>query len=59
MDKLNLFAGYNFTKNNDDISDIVEYQNMHAISAGVGYSVTDKLYEWIVFRLRQYDKRHN
>lgn len=45
MDKVNLFAGYNYTKiNDDDIPAIVEYQNTHGISAGVGYSVTDKLY---------------
>lgn len=45
MDKVNLFAGYNYTKNNDDdIPYTVAYQNVHGISAGIGYSATDKVY---------------
>lgn len=45
MDKLNLFTGYNYTKNNDDdVPDAVTNQNTHAINIGAGYSITDKLY---------------
>ncbi|MFA6189319.1 MAG: transporter [Sulfuricurvum sp.] len=45
MDKINLFAGYNFTMtNDDDIPNTVVYQNAHGMSAGVGYSVNEKLY---------------
>lgn len=45
MDKVNLFAGYNYTKNNDDdVPNAVTYQNAHGISAGVGYLVNEKLY---------------
>ncbi len=46
IDRINLFAGYNFTKINDD--DIptygITYQNTHAYNAGVGYYLTNKWY---------------
>lgn len=46
IDRVSLFAGYNFTKiNDDDIPDWgVIYQNTHAYSAGVGYYMTRKWY---------------
>lgn len=45
VDQLNLFAGYNYTKNNDDdVPDTIAYQNTHAINIGAGYMITDKLY---------------
>jgi len=46
IDRVNLFAGYNFTKINDD--DIpyynITYQNTHAYNAGVGYYLNNKWY---------------
>jgi hypothetical protein len=45
IDRLNLFAGYNFTKvNDDDIASFVTYQNTHAYNAGMGYYMTNKWY---------------
>lgn len=45
INRVNLFAGYNFTKiNDDDIPNFVTYQNTHAYSAGVGYYMTNKWY---------------
>lgn len=45
IDKLNLFAGYSFTVNNDkDIANVVAYQDAHAYSAGLGYYLTSKWY---------------
>ena len=45
IDKLNLFAGYNFTMiNDDDVANVVTYQNTHAYSGGVGYYLTPKWY---------------
>lgn len=45
INRLNLFAGYNFTKiNDDDIPNLVTYQNTHAYSAGLGYYMTPKWY---------------
>ncbi len=45
INRLNLFAGYNFTKiNDDDIPGLVTYQNTHAYSGGIGYYMTPKWY---------------
>lgn len=45
IDKVSLFAGYNFTQiNDDDVAGVVSYQDTHAYSGGVGYSLTPKLY---------------
>ena len=49
--RLNLFAGYSFTKiNDDDIPDWgVNYQNTNAFNAGLGYYVTRKWYSNISY----------
>lgn len=45
IDKVSLFAGYNFTQiNDDDVAGIVSYQDTHAYSGGAGYSFTSRLY---------------
>jgi hypothetical protein len=48
LEKINIFAGYNFTKvNDDDINNtdiIVNYQDTHSYSLGVGFYPTQKLY---------------
>lgn len=45
IEKVSLFAGYNFTQiNDDDIAGVASYQDTHAYSGGVGYSLTPKLY---------------
>lgn len=45
LNRLNLFAGYNFTKiNDDDIPGLITYQDTHAYNAGVGYYVTNRWY---------------
>ena len=45
IDKLNIFGGYSFTKiNDDDIPNLITYQNTNAYSGGLGYYMTDKWY---------------
>lgn len=45
INRLNIFAGYNFTMiNDDDIPNLVTYQNTHAYSGGLGYHMTPKWY---------------
>ncbi len=45
MNRVNLFGGYNFTQiNDDDIPNLVTYQNTNAYSGGIGYYLTPKWY---------------
>jgi len=45
LDKVSIFAGYTYTFiNDDDISNVVAYQNSSAYSAGVGYHLSSKYY---------------
>lgn len=45
IDKVSLFAGYNYTiVNDDDVADVVSYQNRSAYSIGVGYHLSPKHY---------------
>ena len=45
INKLNLFGGYNFTMiNDDDIPNLITYQNTHAYSVGAGYYMSQKWY---------------
>lgn len=45
MDEVSLFAGYNYTMvNDDDIADVVSYQDSNAYSLGIGYHLTSKYY---------------
>lgn len=51
MNRLNIFAGYNYTQIKDD--DIpayqITYQNTHAFSAGLGYYMTEKWYSSVSY----------
>jgi len=45
QNKANIFAGYAHTIiNDDDIAGTVYYQNTNALSVGVGYNITNKLF---------------
>lgn len=45
IDKLNLFAGYSFTKNNDDdVLNVIENQDSNSYNIGLGYYLNTKLY---------------
>jgi len=45
VDKISYFAGYNYTMiNDDDIANVVTYQDSSAYSIGAGYHVSDKYY---------------
>lgn len=45
VDRFSLFAGYNFTKiNDDDIQNVATYRDTHAYNGGLGYYLTSKFY---------------
>ena len=51
INRLNIFAGYNFTQiNDDDIPDYqITYQDTHAFSGGLGYYMTEKWYSSVSY----------
>ena len=49
--KHNLFFYYSYTASGD--SDVIDYENFHSVSAGYGYSVTDKWYTALSYNYAQ------
>ena len=50
INRLNIFAGYNFTQiNDDDIPNLVTFQDTHAFNGGLGYYMSEKWYSSVSY----------